>query len=194
MGNIKAEMFNKKAANPKYRADEIIKSISLKPGSSIADIGSGGGYFAFRFAKEVGEKGKVYCIDTNEEFLKFIKDNAIKRDLHNIITVLAESTKIDIGDDSLDFVFMRNVTHHMDKRIKYFKNLKELLKPKGAVIIIDYKKNRSKGFHTIFRHYISKEVIETEMNEAGYYKDKEFDFLPEQHFTIYLRKNKSILN
>ena len=36
-------MFNKRAANPKFKADQIIETLALKNGQTIVDIGSGGG-------------------------------------------------------------------------------------------------------------------------------------------------------
>ena len=58
MGGLQAKMFNRKAANPKNKPDQIFDAIGLKPGQSVADIGSGGGYFSLRFAAAVGETGK----------------------------------------------------------------------------------------------------------------------------------------
>jgi len=46
MANFRAELFNKKASHPKNKPDQIIKTIGLKRGQSIADIGAGGGYFS----------------------------------------------------------------------------------------------------------------------------------------------------
>ena len=80
---------------------------------------------------------------------------------------------------------MRNVTHHIPNRIKYFKSLKRSLKPDGRIAIIEYKKGRSFTFCGFFGHYVPKETIIQEMKEAGYLLEKEFNFLPEQHFTIY---------
>jgi len=37
----------------------------------------------------------------------------------------------------------------------------------------------------MFGHHVAKEIIIQEMEEAGYSLEKDFDFLPEQHFTIY---------
>ncbi|HEX68394.1 MAG TPA: methyltransferase domain-containing protein, partial [bacterium] len=93
--------------------------------------------------------------------------------------------------ESLDFVFMRNVTHHISDRVSYFKNLKKFLKPSGKVVIIEYKKGKPFTFRGMFGHYVSKETIVQEMEEAGYVLEKEFDFLPEQHFTIYGSSTKS---
>ncbi len=204
MKNRLAKMFNKKASDPKNKSDQIIEAINLKEGQNVADIGSGGGYFSLRFAVIVGEKGKVYPVDTKSKFLEFIKNNAKEKGLNNIKPTLVSEDRLDLPctienhdcksvvqglpEKSLDFIFMRNVTHHIPNRVKYFRNLKNFIKPDGKIIIIEYKKGKSFTFHRIFGHNVSKEIIIKEMEKAGYLLEKEFDFLPEQHFTIYSRK------
>ncbi|MCD6574605.1 class I SAM-dependent methyltransferase [Candidatus Aerophobetes bacterium] len=185
MKNLQAKMFNKKASDPKNKPDQIIEAIALKPGQIIADIGAGGGYFSLRFAKIVGREGKVYAVDVNPDFLEFIKNSAKEKKLNNVITKLTTENRLDLPEKSLDFIFMRNITHHISNRVKYFENLKKFLKPDGRVIIIEYKPGKSLSFRGIFGHHVAKEIIVREMEEAGYLLEKEFDFLPEQHFTIY---------
>nr|WP_278287318.1 class I SAM-dependent methyltransferase [Caloranaerobacter ferrireducens] len=188
MKKFKAKMLNKKASNPKNKPDKIIEAIGLKFGQNIADIGAGGGYFSLKFAEIVGEEGKVYAVDVNPEFIEFIKNQAKEKDLNNVIPILAIEDRLEIPKNSLDFIFMRNVTHHIPNRVKYFRNLKDFLKPDGKVIVIEYKKGNFFTFHGIFRHVVPKEVIIQEMEYAGYLLEKEFDFLPEQHFTIYSKQ------
>jgi len=189
MRNLKAKMFNKKASDPQNKPDQIIEAIGLKSGQVIADIGSGGGYFTLRFAEIVGEGGKVYAVDTDEKLLEFVNNSAKQKGLNNVVPVLVKD-KLELPEKSLDFVFMRNVTHHIPNRVSYFKELKKFLKPYGKVIIIEYKKGKPFTFRGMFGHYVSKEVIVQEMNKAGYILEKEFDFLPEQHFTIYSNKQE----
>ncbi|MDO9575969.1 MAG: class I SAM-dependent methyltransferase [bacterium] len=190
MKNFQAKMFNKKASNPKSKPDQIIESITLKSGQNIADIGSGGGYFSLRFAKIVGEEGKVYAVDASTDFLEFIKNSAKEKGLNNIIPILAIEDRLDLPEKSLDFIFMRSVTHHIPNRVKYFRNLKDFLKSDGKIIIIEYKKGKFYTFRGMFGHNVPKEIITREMEEAGYSLEKEFDFLPEQHFTIYSKRYK----
>ena len=190
MANFRAELFNKKASHPKNKPDQIIKTIGLKRGQSIADIGAGGGYFSLRFAEIVGDEGKVYAVDTNPEFLQVIKSSAKKKGLNNIVTILIKDT-LDLPENSLDFVFMRNVTHHILNRIEHFKNLTRFLKADGKVIIIEYKKGKFFTFRGLFGHDVPKETIMREMKEAGYTLEKDFDFLAEQHFTIYSKRSES---
>lgn len=193
MKDLRAKMFNKKASDPRNKPDQIVEAIGLRYGQTIADIGAGGGYFSLRFAEIVGGKGKVYAVDTNPKFLEFIKNNTEKKGLNNLIPVLAKEETLNLPEKSLDFIFMRNVTHHVPKRVEYFKNLKEFLKPDGRIIIIEYKRGKFFTFRGIFGHDVPKETIIWEMKESGYLLEREFDFLPEQHFTIYSTKQSKVI-
>ena len=187
MDNFKAKMFNKRVSDPGNKPDQIIKAIGLKPGQTIADIGAGGGYFSLRFAEIVGEEGKVYAVDTNPKFLKFIQSCAEEKGIGNILTILAED-ELDLPEESLNFIFMCNVTHHLVERTTYFTRLRKYLKPDGKIIIIEYKPSKSFSFRGIFKHHVAKETIIQEMKQAGYKLKEEFDFLPEQHFTIHSKE------
>ncbi len=46
----RARHFNKSAAAPESRANEILTRLEVAPGSAVADLGTGGGYFAYLFA------------------------------------------------------------------------------------------------------------------------------------------------
>ncbi|RLI92258.1 MAG: methyltransferase type 11 [Candidatus Altiarchaeales archaeon] len=192
MTNLQAEMLNKKASDPKNKPDQIIEAIALKHGQSIADIGSGGGYFSLRFAKMVGKEGRVYAVDIKPEFLEYVKNSAREEGLDNVIPMLVSGDKLDLPEKGLDLIFMRNVTHHIPNRVEYFKSLKRFLKPNGRIAIIEYKKGKIFTFRRLFGHYVPKETIIQEMEEAGYLLKREFDFLPEQHFTIYAVKNERV--
>ncbi len=180
------EMFNKKAAKPKYKADQILKTLSIKPGQMIADIGSGGGYYTFRFSKAVGEQGKVYAVDVNQEFLDYIKDQADEKGLSNIVTVPIAPEGPVLPEHIFDYLFFRNATHHIADRVDYFSRLKPALKPDGKIIIIEYDGRGGRfSFQRLHKHFIPREVLIEEMKEAGYNLFKSYDFLSEQSFLIF---------
>ena len=183
-------MFNRKASRKQSRTDEILKILNIQPGQSIADIGSGGGFFTFLFSHIVGDKGTVYAIDTNEEFLEFINRQATETGLTNIKTVLATEESIPIPRHSVDLVFVRNVYHHLQNRVHYFTQVKHLLSPSARVSIIEYSRHGSfLSFHRRCGHNVPQEIIVEEMNKAGYTVSSSFDFLPVQSFTIFTPKS-----
>lgn len=188
LDNLKAKMFNKKASDPKNKPDQILETLALQPGQNVADIGAGGGYFSLRFANSVGKKGLVYAVDTNPGFLEFIRNSAMEKGLNNIKTVLAAEDKLTFPEKSLDFVFLRNVYHHLPNRVEYSRNLAGLLRPEGKVVIIEYKRGGLFSFRRIFGHYVPREIIVEEMNQAGYQLKQSFDFLSKQSFAIFSLK------
>jgi arsenite methyltransferase len=185
MKNLKAEMFNKKASDPKNKPNLILEVLALQHGQKIGDIGAGGGYFSLQFAEAVGTEGRVFAVDTNPQFLDFIKKTAKEKGLDNVVTILTERDKPSLLGENLDLVFMRNVCHHLADRAEYFKKLKQALKPEGRIAIIEYRRDKGFSFHRLFGHYVPKEKIIKEMEQAGYQLEKDLDFLPEQYFTVF---------
>jgi len=182
----KAKMFNRKASGKQSKAGDILKTLNIQPGQTITDIGSGGGFFTFLFSHIVGEKGTVYAIDTNEDFLNYIISQAAENGLTNIKTVLATEESIPIPHHSVDLVFVRNVYHHLQNRVQYFTQVKYLLSPSARVSIIEYSRQGSiLSFHRRCGHNVPQEIIVEEMNKAGYTTSASFDFLPVQSFTIF---------
>jgi len=182
----KAEMFNRKASHPKYRANEIMKVLALSEGAVVADIGAGGGYFAMRFAETVGSEGKVYAIDTDRKLLAYIEKCAEKNRIANIETILTGERGVVLPEQSCDLIFLRNVFHHLRQPEDYFRSLKHFLRPKGRVAVIDYKKPRAvMRFISPIGHYAEERFIRETMRKAGYVLVESHDFLPEQSFNIF---------
>lgn len=179
------KMLNREAASPKHKAERIIESLQIREGYTVADIGSGGGYFAIKFAMKVGKTGKVYAVDTRSKYLDFVRYQAEREGLDNIMFVLAAEDGIDLPETALDLIFARNVFHHLTKPGEYFCNLKRFLKASGKVAIIDHKPKGGFSFVSLFRHHTPEEVILQEMENAGYFLVESFDFLSEQAFNLF---------
>lgn len=184
--NYRLNMLNKKAASLESRPAEVLKSLNIHNGDIIGDIGTGGGYFTFEFSRKVGKNGKVYAIDTNQKSLDFIGSKSKKEGINNIKTVLANENGLFLSE-KVDMFFLRNVFHHLPEPVEYFKNIKQLLKKDGKIVIMDYKK---KGFNFVgmFGHYTPEEVVIDTMKKAGFNVLEKFDFLADQSFIIFKMK------
>jgi ubiquinone/menaquinone biosynthesis C-methylase UbiE len=178
-------MLNREASSPKNRPKEIIESLKIQEGYKIADIGSGGGYFTLEFARKVGKRGKVYAVDTQRKNLDFIRRQSEQKGLDNIVFILVTGNGVNLPEAGLDLVFVRNAFHHLPERAKYFSNLKKFLKPKGKVAVIEHRPKSGFSFVAMFKHYTSVTVILREMEDAGYFIVRSFDFLSEQTFYLF---------
>ncbi len=178
-------MLNREASSPKNQSGLIVESLHIQAGQSIADIGSGGGFFALEFARQVGKKGKVYAVDIKAKNLDFVKREAERKGMQNISFVLASENDPDLPIAGLDFVFARNVFHHLPEPARYFRNLSRSLKTGAKVAIIEHKGNRRFSFVAIFKHYTPLQKILEEMEDAGYFPLKQFEFLPDYTYTLF---------
>ncbi|MHA1978921.1 MAG: class I SAM-dependent methyltransferase [Candidatus Hodarchaeales archaeon] len=186
INKLKANIFNKKASKDKKKNNLIVKTLSPIQKLNFADIGSGGGYFSLMFAELVGNKGMVYSVDVNQDFLDYIEEKASERGVTNIKTVLANKNALNLPNKSIDVVFIRNAYHHLPDRENYFKELADCLSKEGRIVIIDYKKKKS-SLISIFGHHTTERTIIDEMEVAGYHVAEQHDFLSEQSFLVFKR-------
>ncbi len=181
------KMLNREASSTRSKHEEILERLHIREGQTIADIGSGGGYFTLAFAQKAGKTGRVYAVDIKKKYLDFIRRRSEQAGLDNIIFVLAGKGEINLPEADLDLVFARNVFHHLPEPANYFANLKKYLKPGGKAAIIEHKK-KGFGFVALFGHHTSRDAIVREMEKAGYFPAESFDILPDQTFTVFAVK------
>lgn len=163
---------------------QVIEALNLKPGLTVADLGSGSGYFTRRFIEAVTETGKVYAVDVEPEMLKYAEESVVH--MHRSYTaefILARPDSPKLPYESVDLLFVCNTYHHLEERTKYFSDAKSSLKPGGRVAIIDfYHDERSGRLDFPKRHLVPQETVIAELTKAGYKLVREHHFLPKQYF------------
>jgi uncharacterized cupredoxin-like copper-binding protein/predicted methyltransferase len=176
-----AQVFDDPKRDAWQKPHEVIQALALKPDAVIADIGSGTGYFAVRFARMV-PKGKVYGVDTESDMVKYLAERAKREGLKNVIAVTGTP-----GDPRLpekaDLIILVDVYHHIEGREGYFRGLLDSLRPGGRVAIIDFTLDSPDGPPK--RTRIPPERVKSELGRAGYRLAQEHGFLPNQYFLVF---------
>src|SRR5271155_722067 len=72
MGHQGADWLERPERQQEERPDLLLQSLPLHPGQVAADIGAGTGYLSWRMAKMVGNKGRVYCVEIQQEMLDLL--------------------------------------------------------------------------------------------------------------------------
>lgn len=163
---------------------EVMEALKLTPGMAVADLGSGSGYFTWRFVEAVTETGMVYAVDVEPEMLAYVQDRLVH--MHRAYTaefILARPDNPKLPLESVDLLFACNTIHHLDDRSIYFRNVRSSLKPGARIAIIDfYPDERSGDVGFPKHHLVPRDVVIREMTEAGYRLAREHPFLPKQYF------------
>lgn len=163
------------------RPDQVVSSLELKPGQSVADIGAGSGYFARRFAHAVAPGGTVLALDTEPGMVEYMTKDARDSGLANYRPRVVKPDDPGIEPGSVDLIFICNTYHHIKSRPDYFRRLAPALKPGGRIVIVDYVKDEI-PVGPPPEHKIAREVVIEELREGGYRLVRSHEFLPYQHF------------
>lgn len=123
---------------------EIFEKISLGSGMRVADLGCGRtGHFVFSASKMVGNTGIVYAVDIIKDILASIQAQINMQGFGNIETIWSDIEKygkVPIPEKSLDVCFFVNVVYLLSDKKNAFKEAARLLKPKGFLVVVDWKR------------------------------------------------------
>jgi len=164
--------------------DDVVAALGIQPGSQVADLGSGSGYFTLHLARAVGPEGRVYAVDVDEEMNEYLRERLADEGVENVEVVLGEYADPKLPDGEIDLVFTSNTYHHIEERPDYFRNLKRDLAPGGRVAVIEF--DGSKGlFVRLMGHSTGKQLILSEMQQAGYSVSEDLSLLERQSFIVF---------
>ena len=163
--------------------ERVVEALELSPGARVADLGAGGGYFTFRLANAVGPDGVVFAIDVDPEMLTYLEERVAEDQIDNVKVVEATYDDARIPEGGADLVFTVNTYHHISDRQAYFQKLAGSLRPGGRVAIVEL--NDESWFRRWFGHNTPPDVIQSEMESAGYRLAAEHDFLDRQSFLVF---------
>ena len=152
------------------RVDDVFRELGIAPGSHVADLGAGGGYFTTRLAKAVGSEGRVYAVDVNPVTLRELRDG-LPKDLTNIEIVRAEENDPKLPAGQLDAVLVVNAYHEFHEYAAVLARVREALKPGGRLVLIEPTPQRPEDTTRaaqVKRHEIAIEFAEADVTQAGF--------------------------
>ena len=153
--------------------DEMLDFCGIRPGETVADIGCGGGYFTWQFAKRVGEAGSVIATEINKGALSYLESFVQEHGIQNIQPMVAKMNDASLPEDSVDVIYMCSMYHAVYiTDIEYVKDqfvasLHKALRPSGRLIIVDNNVTEP-GVPSYYGPGIKPELIIAQLSHYGF--------------------------
>ncbi len=161
------------------QVERVMDVLKIRAGSSVADIGAGSGWFTVRAARRVGERGSVFAVDINADFLKHIEVRAASEKLSNVRTVLGKEDDPLLPEKSVDAVLLLKTYHEVAQPVRLLARLRRSLREGALVGIID---RNGRGDD----HGVERDTVVAEASQAGFSLVEEHDFVKPDRMDYFL--------
>jgi predicted methyltransferase len=185
-----AEQWAREFDNPERDAwqkpQEVVASMTIESGMTVADLGAGTGYFEPWLSRAVGPTGSVLALDVEPDMVRYLGDRVQREHLGNVRPGLVATDDPKLGASTVDRILVVDVWHHIDAREAYAGKLRDALKSGGKVFIVDFKLDATRGPPK--HHRLAPEQIAHELGAAGLGVDTLATSLPEQYIVVGTRR------
>lgn len=165
----------------KLQPQRILTLLGVHSGSSIADIGAGGGWLTVRAAQRVGLDGAVFAEDINPQAIEAIQERAKREHLPQVRTVLGLPDDPKLPANSIDAVVILKTYHEIAHPQLLLRNLIPALRSGAKLGIIDRNGNAA-------NHGLDEAIVIRELGKAGFRNVARYDFTKadgEDYFLVF---------
>jgi precorrin-6B methylase 2 len=190
-GGQGAEWLERAVREKEEKLTLLIKSLDLKPGMVVADIGAGSGVISILMAEKILPGGKVLAVDVQQEMLDRLRENTKRLKITNVEPVKGTQQTTSLKPGSVDLAIMVDVYHELEFPYEMLLDISKSLKPGGRIAFVEYRKEDPdvpiKLVHKMTEEQVKKEAS---LPEFGLKWTKTIGVLPWQHIVLFEKRTK----
>jgi SAM-dependent methyltransferase len=185
MGHLGAGWLERPTREREERTDLFIDRLPVQPDFVVADIGAGTGYFTFPIARRV-PAGRVLAVDIQPEMLEIIEQRRRDLGVENVETVLGSVDDPGLPVGEVDLIFLVDAYHEFSHPREMGRAMFDALRPGGTLVLLEY---RAEDPLVPIRplHKMTVAQVRREMAALGFEWLRTEDFLPQQHFLVFVK-------
>ena len=188
MSYLKAHWLVRPDREKTEQPEKVLDALQIVPGSTVADIGAGVGYFSLRLARRVGPSGQVLANDIQPEMIRMLTRNARQAGLQNVKPILSTSRNARLPTGQVDLALMVDVYHELSDPEHTMAQVRRALKPDGRLVLVEF---RGEDLALAIRpeHKMTLRQVRYEIEPMGFRLSQLFEFLAYQHLIVFVRND-----
>jgi ubiquinone/menaquinone biosynthesis C-methylase UbiE len=174
----------------RQKPEALVAALEIKPGMTVADVGTGPGYMLPHLSAAVGPKGKIYAEDIFPDMIEAAKKYSGEKQLANVHFVLGNEKNAQLPANSVDLALVLDTYHHFDYPGEMLDSLRKALKPEGRLVIVEYHKNEKSMDNGLALKHIrgTEDEFVKEIEGFGFTTVSRKQFTPEVQWMAVFRK------
>jgi ubiquinone/menaquinone biosynthesis C-methylase UbiE len=168
------------------KPDVIMDALGIFDGSSVADLGAGGGWFTVRLARRVGPTGRVYAQDIQKPMIESMNRRFQREGLRNVTTVLGTEEDASLDPGSVNAVLIVGVYGELAKPVELLKTVRKALRPGGRIGVVDFRKDGLGPGPDTLEERVDEAVVIKDAEAAGLRLVDRTTPLPFQYLLIFV--------
>jgi ubiquinone/menaquinone biosynthesis C-methylase UbiE len=165
----------------RQKPEELVAAMNIKPGLTVADIGTGTGYMLPFLSRATGPTGKVFGEDIQTDFL----ERAKAKNVPNAELILGTTTDPKLPPNSIDIALVLDVYHHFDYPVKMLAAIRGALKPGAHLVVVDYYKSASPSPGHI---RLERDDVAAEIEHNGFHLLSKREHIPKTQYMLTFEK------
>jgi ubiquinone/menaquinone biosynthesis C-methylase UbiE len=187
MGVAGAPWLDRQEREQEEAPTRALSIINVAPGSTVADIGAGSGYFTERLARLVGPRGRVFATDIQTGMIELLNARIKRARLSNVTVILGDPDNPQLPHASIDLALMVDVYHELWEPQTVLGHIRQALKPNGRLVLIEYK-GEDPSIPILPSHKMTVAQAKLELEHEGFTLATANSSLPRQHVLIFTLK------
>jgi ubiquinone/menaquinone biosynthesis C-methylase UbiE len=162
VSSVVASQFSTEAERDNHKeAQTVMDLAAIGPGSSVADIGAGEGYYTVRLGARVGAKGRVLAQDIDGEAMKRLGRRVEHDRLNNVSILQGQPDDPRLPANSFDRVMLVHMYHEVTEPYAFLSRMRGALRANGRVVVVDLDRPTD-------RHGIPPALLFCEFESTGF--------------------------
>jgi SAM-dependent methyltransferase len=138
VARITSSAYSDEATRDRHgEAERVMDRLGIRPGTRVADVGAGDGYYTVRVARRLRGSATLYAQDVVAQHLRGLEQRLAREGFQGVTLILGAPGDPRLPPASIDVAILAHMYHEIENPYEFLYRLHPALAPDARVGIVD---------------------------------------------------------